>query len=99
MCVLIVTDSTCCRLPHFSWKKGLECRVYTLDLPCPGLYRFMELFHVKLPKEFDSYLLLRALGRLLTLKVQKRRIIIQVVGRTPDIVFYLSSLATHPVRP
>jgi len=48
---------------------GLECRVYALDLPCSGLYRFMELFHFELPKQFDSYvLLLKSLVRLLTLK-------------------------------
>jgi hypothetical protein len=48
---------------------GLECRVYVMDLPCSGLYRFAEVFHVALPQQFDSYmLLLKALARFLTLK-------------------------------
>jgi len=48
---------------------GLEGIVYVMDLPCPGVYRFGELFRFQLPKQFDSYpLLIKAITRFLVLK-------------------------------
>ena len=49
---------------------GLEGCVYALDLPCPNVYRFGDLFRFQLPQQFDSYdLLIKCLARFLAFKV------------------------------
>ncbi|RUS19444.1 hypothetical protein BC937DRAFT_87458 [Endogone sp. FLAS-F59071] len=55
---------------------GLEGRVYAMDLPCSGVYRFGELFRFELPRQFDRYkLLVKGLARFLALKARVRNIL------------------------
>jgi hypothetical protein len=55
---------------------GLEGRIYAMDLPCSGLYRFAELFRFEVPKQFNSYfLLVKTLVRMLALKQRVRGVL------------------------
>jgi hypothetical protein len=49
----------------------MEGTVYTMNLPCPGLYKFVKLFQFKLPHTIsDIGSLTRTVARFLVLKVR-----------------------------